>query len=145
MAAVPATRGGACLRVPPRQCFVQHGGASGFLVKDIPSSDVIEAVRLAAGGDAIVSPSVTRNLVSHCENSAAADRAQVATERLSAVTDREREVAVALGAGPTNCEIAPQLFMSESTAKAHVSRLLAKLDVTSRVHIAVLVHDATHV
>ena len=120
-----------------------RAGASGFLVKDTPPSDIIEAVRLVARGDAIVSPSVTRNLLSHFEKSDASDRAQVAERRLDAVTDREREVAVAVGAGASNSEIASQLFMSESTVKAHVSRLLVKLDVTNRVQIAILVHDAT--
>ncbi len=120
-----------------------RAGASGFLVKDTPPSDIIDAVRLVAGGDAIVSPSVTRNLLSHFANSDAADRAQAATERLGAVTDREHEVAVAVGAGASNAEIASQLFMSESTVKAHVSRLLVKLEVTNRVQIAILVHDAT--
>jgi DNA-binding NarL/FixJ family response regulator len=121
-----------------------RAGASGFLVKDTPPSDIIDAVRLVAGGDAIVSPSVTRNLLSHFGRSDASDRAQVATRRLDAVTDREREVAVAVGQGASNSEIASQLFMSESTVKAHVSRLLVKLDVTNRVQIAILVHDATH-
>jgi DNA-binding NarL/FixJ family response regulator len=121
-----------------------RAGASGFLVKDTPPSDIIDAVRLVAGGDAIVSPSVTRNLLSHFENSDASDRARVATQRLGAVTDREREVAVAVGAGASNSEIASQLFMSESTVKAHVSRLMVKLDVTNRVQIAILVHDARY-
>ena len=121
-----------------------RAGASGFLVKDTPPSDIIDAVRLVAGGDAIVSPSVTRNLLSHFENSDASDRARVATQRLGAVTDREREVAVAVGAGASNSEIASQLFMSESTVKAHVSRLMVKLDVTNRVQIAILVHDASY-
>ncbi len=119
-----------------------RAGASGFLVKDTPPSDIIEAVRLVAGGDAIVSPSVTRNLLSHFGKSDASDRAQLATQRLNAVSDREREVAVAVGEGASNAEIATQLFMSESTVKAHVSRLLVKLDVTNRVQIAILVHDA---
>jgi DNA-binding NarL/FixJ family response regulator len=121
-----------------------RAGASGFLVKDTPPSDIIDAVRLVAGGDAIVSPSVTRNLLSHFEKSDATDRAQAATRRLDAVSDREREVAIAVGAGASNSEIASQLFMSESTVKAHVSRLLVKLEVTNRVQIAILVHDATH-
>jgi DNA-binding NarL/FixJ family response regulator len=119
-----------------------RAGASGFLVKDTPPSDIIEAVRLVAGGDAIVSPSATRNLLSHFGKSDASDRAQLATQRLNAVSDREREVAVAVGEGASNAEIATQLFMSESTVKAHVSRLLVKLDVTNRVQIAILVHDA---
>ena len=65
-----------------------RAGASGFLVKDTPPSDIIEAVRLVAGGDAIVSPSVTRNLLSHFGTSDASDRAQLATQRLNAVSDR---------------------------------------------------------
>jgi len=68
----------------------------------------------------------------------------VAARRLGSVTDREREVAVAVGAGASNSEIASQLYMSESTVKAHVSRLLVKLEVTNRVQIAILVHDATN-
>ena len=122
-----------------------RAGASGFLVKDTPPSEIIAAVRLVAAGDAIVSPSVTRNLLSHFGKSDASDRAQLATQRLNAVTGREREVAVAVGEGASNAEIATQLFMSESTVKAHVSRLLVKLDVTNRVQIAILVHDATRV
>ena len=121
-----------------------RAGASGFLVKDTPPAEIIDAVRLVAGGDAIVSPSVTRNLLSHFENSDAADRAQVATQRLDAVTDREREVAVAVGRRCLQRRDRSRLYMSESTVKAHVSRLLVKLDVTNRVQIAILVHDATH-
>jgi len=82
--------------------------------------------------------------LSHFENSDASDRALVAARRLGSVTDREREVAVAVGAGASNSEIASQLYMSESTVKAHVSRLLVKLEVTNRVQIAILVHDATN-
>lgn len=119
-----------------------RAGASGFLVKDTPPSDIIGAVRLVHGGDAIVSPSATRNLLSHFEDTGASDRAREAAQRLSLVTDREREVALAVGAGASNSEIAAQLFMSESTVKAHVSRLLMKLGVINRVQIAILVHDA---
>jgi DNA-binding NarL/FixJ family response regulator len=66
----------------------------------------------------------------------------VAAQRLAALSDREQEVATAIAAGASNAEIAASLFMSEATVKAHVSRLLGKLDVTNRVHIAILVHDA---
>ncbi len=64
------------------------------------------------------------------------------TRRLATLTDREREVALAVGSGASNAEVASSLFMSEATVKAHVSRLLAKLDVANRVHIAIVVHDA---
>lgn len=119
-----------------------RAGASGFLVKDTPPGDIINAVRLVASGDAIISPSVTRTLLSHFGDAGAAERRRVAEQRLAALTDREREVATAIGAGASNAEVAASLFMSEATVKAHVSRLLAKLDVTNRVQIAILVHDA---
>jgi DNA-binding NarL/FixJ family response regulator len=119
-----------------------RAGASGFLVKDTPPADIITAVRLVAGGDAIVSPSVTRTLLSHFGNTETSERHRVAAQRLAALTDREREVATVVGAGASNAEIAASLFMSEATVKAHVSRLLSKLDLSNRVQIAILVHDA---
>jgi DNA-binding NarL/FixJ family response regulator len=119
-----------------------RAGASGFLVKDTPPADIISAVRLVAAGDAIVSPSATRTLLSHFGSSEASERHRVATQRLAALTDREREVATAVGVGASNAEIAASLFMSEATVKAHVSRLLSKLAVSNRVQIAILVHDA---
>jgi len=121
-----------------------RAGASGFLVKDTPPSDIITAVRLVAAGDAIVSPSVTRALLSHFGNTEEATRHRVAAQRLSGLTEREREVATAVGSGSSNAEIAAALFMSEATVKAHVSRLLSKLDLTNRVQLAILVHDAAH-
>jgi DNA-binding NarL/FixJ family response regulator len=120
-----------------------RAGASGFLVKDTPPADIINAVRLVAAGDAIVSPSVTRTLLSHFGNTEASDRQRTAAQRLATLTDREREVATEVGAGASNAEIAASLFMSEATVKAHVSRLLSKLDVSNRVQIAILWHDAT--
>ena len=90
----------------------------------------------------MLSPSVTRTLLAHLGNDEITDRRQRATERLTSLTDREREVATAVGSGASNAEIAASLFMSEATVKAHVSRLLTKLAVANRVHIAILVHDA---
>jgi DNA-binding NarL/FixJ family response regulator len=119
-----------------------RAGASGFLVKDTPPADIISAVRLVAAGDAIVSPSATRTLLSHFGSTEASERHRAATQRLGALTDREREVATAVGVGASNAEIAASLFMSEATVKAHVSRLLSKLAVSNRVQIAILVHDA---
>jgi DNA-binding NarL/FixJ family response regulator len=119
-----------------------RAGASGFLVKDTPPADIINAVRLVASGDAIISPSVTRTLLAHFGDGARAERRRVAAQRLAALTDREREVAVAVGAGASNAEVAAALFMSEATVKAHVSRLLSKLDASNRVQIAIVVHDA---
>ncbi len=119
-----------------------RAGASGFVVKDTPPADIITAIRLVAAGDAIVSPSVTRTLLAHFGNTEESERHQLAARRLDALTDREREVATAVGAGASNAEIATSLFMSEATVKAHVSRLLSKLDVSNRVQVAILVHDA---
>ncbi len=119
------------------------GGASGFLVKDTPPAEIIHAVRLVAAGDAIVSPSVTRTLLAHFGNTEASQRHRAAAQRLAALTDREQEVAAAVGAGASNAEIAASLFMSEATVKAHVSRLFSKLDVSNRVQVAILVHDAS--
>jgi DNA-binding NarL/FixJ family response regulator len=119
-----------------------RAGASGFLVKDTPPADIIAAVRLVAAGDAIVSPSVTRTLLSHFGDTEATARHRVAAQRLSRLTEREREVATQVGEGSSNAEIAATLFMSEATVKAHVSRLLNKLDLTNRVQLAILVHDA---
>ncbi len=118
-------------------------GASGFLVKDTPPAEIINAVRVVASGDAIISPSVTRTLLSHFGDTKASERRRDAAARLAALTDREREVAAAIGAGASNAETAKSLFMSEATVKAHVSRLFTKLDVSNRVQIAIVVHDAT--
>ena len=72
----------------------------------------------------------------------ATERRRAAAQRLATLTDREREVAIAVGSGASNAEVAASLFMSEATVKAHVSRLFTKLDVTNRVQIAIVVHDA---
>ena len=117
-------------------------GASGFLLKDTPPAEIVNAVRLVAAGDAMLSPSVTRTLLSHFGDAQASERRRYAAQRLAALPDRERQVAVAVGSGASNAEVAVSLFMSEATVKAHVSRLFTKLDVTSRVHIAIVVHDA---
>jgi DNA-binding NarL/FixJ family response regulator len=121
-----------------------RAGASGFLVKDTPPAEIINAVRVVASGDAIISPSVTRTLLAHFGDGQASERHRLAAERLARLTEREREVAAAIGAGASNAEAAALLFMSEATVKAHVSRLFTKLDVTNRVQIAIVVHDADY-
>ncbi len=121
-----------------------RAGASGFLVKDTPPAEIINAVRVVASGDAIVSPSVTRTLLAHFGDGQASERHRLAAQRLARLTEREREVAAAIGSGASNAEVAASLFMSEATVKAHVSRLFTKLDVTNRVQIAIVVHDADY-
>ena len=119
-----------------------RAGAGGFLLKDTPPAEIVTAVRLVASGEAMLSPSVTRTLLSHFGDAEAAERHRLARQRLATLTDREREVAVAVGSGASNAEVAASLFMSEATVKSHVSRLFTKLDVANRVHIAIVVHDA---
>jgi len=119
-----------------------RAGASGFLLKDAPPTDIIAAVRLVVDGQAMLSPAATKALVDHVGASAADTRAENAEKRLAALTERELEVAIAVGSGQSNAEIGLALFMTEATVKAHVSRVLAKLDCTNRVQVAILVHDA---
>jgi DNA-binding NarL/FixJ family response regulator len=121
-----------------------RAGAAGFLLKHTPPADIVRAVRLVASGEAMLSPSVTRTLLSHFADTRASDRRRAAAGRLALLTDRERDVALAVASGAPNAEIAAGLFMSEATVKAHVSRLFTKLDVTNRVQIAIVVHDAEH-
>ena len=119
-----------------------RAGASGFLLKHTPPAEIVNAIRLVAAGEAMLSPSVTRTLLSHVGNAQAVERRHAATQRLATLTDREREVAISVGSGASNAEVAASLFMSEATVKAHVSRLFTKLDVANRVQIAIVVHDA---
>ena len=119
-----------------------RAGADGFLLKDTPPTEIVNAVRLVAAGEAMLSPSVTRTLLAHLGTDETSDRRRTAAQRLESLTDREQEVAAAVGSGASNAEIAASLFMSEATVKAHVSRLLTKLEVNNRVQIAILVHDA---
>lgn len=101
-----------------------------------------DSPRLVAAGDAFFSPSVTRTLLSHFATTGASERQRGAARQLEQLTTREREVALAVGTGSSNAEIAVSLFMSEATVKAYVSRLLTKLGVGNRVQVAILVHDA---
>jgi DNA-binding NarL/FixJ family response regulator len=119
-----------------------RGGASGFLLKDTPPRDILEAVRTVAAGAAILSPTVIRQLIDHVADPAAGPRRAQARTRLATLTDREHEVAVALGRGLSNAEISAALGMSVPTVKGHVSRLLAKLELNNRVQVALLIHDA---
>ena len=119
-----------------------RAGASGFLLKDTPPRELIEAVRVVAAGEAMLSPTATRRLIGHFAASGADDRRDRAARRLAGLTAREREVLVAVGRGLSNADAGRELFMSEATVKAHVSRLLAKLGATNRVQVAMVAHDA---
>ncbi|MFJ3231894.1 response regulator [Streptomyces sp. NPDC086787] len=119
-----------------------RAGAAGFVLKDTPPAEIVEAVRRVAAGDPVLSPAVTRQLMRHAAADRADSRRVRARERLAVLGEREREVAVAVGRGLANAQIAAALFMSVATVKAHVSRLLAKLGLNNRVQIALLTYDA---
>jgi DNA-binding NarL/FixJ family response regulator len=119
-----------------------RAGAAGFLLKDTPPPQILEAVRRVAGGEATLSPAVTRRLIAHVTGSGAGQRRRAARARLDQLSDRELEIARALGQGLSNAELAGTLYLSTATVKAYVSRLLTKLGVENRVQVALLVHDA---
>ncbi|MER5525839.1 response regulator transcription factor [Streptomyces sp. NPDC002677] len=119
-----------------------RAGAAGFVLKDTPPAEIVDAVRRVASGDPVLSPAVTRQLMRHAAGARADTRQARARDRLAALNDREREVAVAVGRGLANAEIATGLFMSVATVKTHVSRILAKLGLNNRVQIALLAYDA---
>ncbi len=116
-------------------------GADGFVLKDTPPGEIVEAIRRVAAGDPMLSPSVTATLIRQVRDTGD-DRSEEARRRLAGLTERETEVAVAVGRGLSNAEIAAELYLSVPTVKAHVSRLFDKLQVTNRVQIAMCVHDA---
>jgi DNA-binding NarL/FixJ family response regulator len=119
-----------------------RAGADGFLLKDTPPAEIVEAIHKVVDGESMLSPTATRTLIRQVRDQGDDDRAQAAQARLAALTARESEVAVAVGRGLSNAEIAAELYLSVATVKAHVSRLFDKLGATNRVQIAICVHDA---
>jgi DNA-binding NarL/FixJ family response regulator len=117
-----------------------RAGASGFLLKDTPPPDILDAIRRVARGDAQVSPSVLRRLISRMTT--ATEAIHDARAALAQLSERELEVAIALGQGLSNAEIGRRLFVSVPTVKTHVSAILDKLDLSNRVQVALLIHDA---
>ncbi|MBP2322511.1 DNA-binding NarL/FixJ family response regulator [Kibdelosporangium banguiense] len=119
-----------------------RAGAAGFLLKDTPPAEIVDAVRQVAQGLPVLSPSVTRRLIDRVAETDHDQRRGLAQTRLEQLSEREREVAVAVGQGKSNAQIAGTLFLSVPTVKTHVSSVLTKLDMNNRVQIALLVHDA---
>jgi DNA-binding NarL/FixJ family response regulator len=119
-----------------------RAGAAGFVLKDTPPADIVAAVRRVAAGEAVLSPTVTQQLIDHVAGSSRDTRRARARELLGKLNDRERDVAVAVGQGKSNVEIGAGLYISVPTVKTHVSRILTKLDLNNRVQIALLAHDA---
>ncbi|WP_214317614.1 response regulator [Nonomuraea sediminis] len=120
--------------------YALRAGASGFLLKDTPPAQIVEAVTRVAAGDPILSPRITRRLMDRTVAQAGAyERARAV---LGGLTSREHEVALSIAHGRTNADIAAELFMSVTTVKAHVSSILTKLSLDNRTQIALLAHDA---
>ncbi|GLZ77994.1 DNA-binding response regulator [Actinorhabdospora filicis] len=119
-----------------------RAGAAGFLLKDTPPAEIVEAVRQVAGGRPVLSPSVTRRLMARVAEEGGDERRAAAIRRLAGLNERERDVAAQVGHGRSNAEIGRALHLSVPTVKTHVSAVLAKLGMNNRVQIALLVHDA---
>ena len=120
-----------------------QAGAAGFLLKDTPPAEIVRAIELVHAGDGMLSPAVTRRLISMVAgDSDAGVQVEHARALLATLSPRERDVALAVGLGHGNAVIATTLHLSVATVKGHVSRLLDKLDVDNRVQIALLVQAA---
>ncbi|QIS20257.1 response regulator [Nocardia terpenica] len=117
-----------------------ESGAAGFLLKDAPPAELAHAVEVVAAGDAILAPAVTKRLLDTFATGGA-KRTQ-ARSQLDELTEREREVAMAVATGASNADIARRLHMSEATVKVHVSRTISKLGLDNRTQIAILAHQA---
>ena len=121
-----------------------HAGASGFMLKDTLPVDLLAAIRVVAAGDALLAPKVTRRLI---EQFTAAGSEEAASgpgpnARIAELTDREREILLAVASGCSNAEIAKAMFISHATVKTHVSRLLTKLDARDRAQLVMIAYES---
>ncbi|QRP50684.1 response regulator transcription factor [Amycolatopsis sp. FDAARGOS 1241] len=114
-------------------------GATGFLLKDTPPRELVNAVHVVGRGEAMLSPAITRRLLTAFATGGAQDKARA---RLAPLTAREREVAVAVAEGASNAAIAAELGLSEATVKVHLGRIMSKVEAANRTQVAILVHDA---
>lgn len=117
-------------------------GADGFLLKDTPPPRMVEAILQVAAGEQALSPSVVSQVIKLATRSANSSRQDSARRLLEELTERERAVALAVGQGLTNAQIAEQEYLSVATVKAQITRILGKLGVTNRVQVALIIHDA---
>ena len=117
-----------------------HAGASGFLLKDAPAEQLVDAIRIVANGDALLAPSVTRALIDEIARRPAGDPA--AYPALDTLTEREVEVLRLMATGRSNAEIATELYLGEATVKTHVGRVLAKLAARDRVQAVVIAYES---
>lgn len=116
-----------------------NAGASGFLLKNVPPEEMLDAIRVVASGDSVVAPRVTRRLLDRFAGQLAA--APAPDRRLASLTGREREVLLLVAEGLSNTEIGTRLFVAEATVKTHVGRILTKLDLRDRVQAVVLAYE----
>jgi DNA-binding NarL/FixJ family response regulator len=117
-----------------------RAGAAGFLVKDTDLTDLLRAVRLAASGESLLSPSVTRRVIESLQTGGSAPTR--AHPRLAGLTDREREVLALIGEGSNNAEIAERLVVTPATARTHVSRIMIKLGARDRAQLVVIAYQS---
>jgi DNA-binding NarL/FixJ family response regulator len=117
-----------------------RAGASGFLLKDTPPADLLTGIRVVAGGEALLSPSITRHLIEEFVRRPQPDRAAPAA--LAGLTAREVEVLELVARGLSNAEIAERLYVSPATAKTHVARLLMKLDARDRAQLIIVAYES---
>ena len=117
-----------------------RAGASGFVLKDIEPVDMLQAIRVVASGEALLSPSVTRRIIAEFASRPAQRR--VSAKDLAALTEREREVLALVGVGKSNDEIATDLFVSPATVKTHVSRVMSKLYARDRAQLVVAAYES---
>jgi DNA-binding NarL/FixJ family response regulator len=115
-----------------------RAGASGFLLKDVPPEQLVDGIRAVASGESLLAPSITRRMIEVYLDRPPAVPAPVA---LGALTPREREILALLARGLSNAEIAEQLFVSETTVKTHVARVLMKLDLRDRVQAVIFAYE----
>ena len=119
-----------------------RAGASGFLLKDTLPVDLINAVRIVAAGDALISPKITRRLIAEFASRPAPGEERATAAVLDQLTDREREVLETVAKGSSNAEIASELFVSHATVKTHISRLLMKLDARDRAQLVMIAYES---
>lgn len=117
-------------------------GAHGFLLKDTPPAQIVEAIATVVAGEPALSPAITRRLIAQVTDGASDGREARAESLVASLTDRERDVALAIGRGASNAEIASELHLSLATVKAHISHLFTKLGAVNRVQVAITMHDA---
>ncbi len=117
-------------------------GAAGFLVKDTPPAEIVRAIELVAGGESMLSPTVTRRLIDHLAADGPGDERRRAADQLRQLSPRDLQIADAIAQGKSNAAIAADLHLSVATIKSHVSAMLATLQLENRVQLALLVQEA---